>query len=70
MVRRSLSGVVFAALLVLAGCSGDEFTDAERATIASLSLDQLPPIEKEEDADHEQAGHCDHDSSRRIGAFD
>lgn len=44
MVRRALSGVVFAALLVLAGCSGDEFTDAERATIASLSLDQLPPL--------------------------
>lgn len=44
MVRRALSGVVFAALLVLAGCSGDEFTDAERATIASLSLYQLPPL--------------------------
>jgi len=44
MVRRALSGAAFAALLTLAGCSGDEFTDAEKATIASLSLDQLPPL--------------------------
>lgn len=44
MVRRALSGAAFAALLALAGCSGDEFSETERATIASLSLDQLPPL--------------------------
>lgn len=42
--RRTLSGVAIVALSVIAGCSGEEFSEAEKATIASLSLDALPPL--------------------------
>lgn len=34
----------FASCLAVAGCGGDDFTEAEKATIASLSLAALPPL--------------------------
>jgi cytochrome c peroxidase len=43
-LRRALGGLGVAVLALAAGCSGDEFTDIEKATIASLSLDALPPL--------------------------
>lgn len=45
-MRRRSSGWLFAPLVVLglSGCSGDSFTEAEKATIASLSLAALPPL--------------------------
>ena len=42
------SALRFAVLLsagaILAGCGGDEFTEAEKATIQSMSLAALPPL--------------------------
>ena len=43
-LRRALAGLAVAALALTAGCSGDEFSAEEKATIASLSLDALPPL--------------------------
>lgn len=40
-VARLLAGL---ALLTLAGCSDSGLTDAEKATVASLSLDAMPPL--------------------------
>jgi len=36
--------LALSAVALLAGCSGNAFTDAEKATIASLSLDALGPV--------------------------
>jgi cytochrome c peroxidase len=36
--------VLLSAAASLAGCGGDEFTEAEKATIASMSLAALPPL--------------------------
>lgn len=44
VLRRALAGLAVAALVLAAGCSSDEFTDTEKATITSLSLDKLPPL--------------------------
>jgi len=47
-MARRLSALALAAVLasagLLAGCGGEDFTEAEKATIASLSLDALPPL--------------------------
>jgi cytochrome c peroxidase len=42
--RAAFAALAFGAALVVSGCSGDAFTDAEKATIASLSLDALGPV--------------------------
>ena len=39
-----LRDAVVASALFLAGCSGENFTEAEKATIASISLASLPPL--------------------------
>ena len=39
-----LRDAVVASALFLAGCSGENFTEAEKATIASISLSSLPPL--------------------------
>ncbi len=43
-MRRALFASAVAALAALSGCSGDTFTDAEKATLASLSLEALGPV--------------------------
>lgn len=40
----SLCAAALGLAALLAGCGGDDFTEAEKATIASLSLDSLPPL--------------------------
>lgn len=42
--RAAFGALAIGAATVLAGCSGDAFTGAEKATIASLSLDALGPV--------------------------
>ena len=43
-ISRVLRNIALGSLLALAGCSGDGFSDEEKATIASLSLAALPPL--------------------------
>jgi cytochrome c peroxidase len=39
-----ICAAVLASAAILTGCSGEDFTEAEKATIASLSLAALPPL--------------------------
>jgi cytochrome c peroxidase len=41
--RRALAALALGAVTVLSACSSDAFTDAEKAVVASLSLDALGP---------------------------
>jgi cytochrome c peroxidase len=41
---RSLCGLIMLAALLLAGCGGSDFSEAERKTIASLALSALPTL--------------------------